>query len=253
MLHRTDRNGVALIRLEHGKAQALDLELAAAITECLEQLDRDETVRALVITGTGSIFSAGVDLYRLLAEGPSYVRAFVPALVGAFQRLFGFSRPVIAAINGHAIAGGCVLAAACDYRVMARGDGSIGVPELRVGVPFPLVAIEILRFATSAAHLQELLYRGKTYGVDEAYGRGLVDEVVTPESLLERASEVAELLASEPAARFRITKRQLRGPTLDAIRRHAPETEADVIAEWERPATLEAIRRYLDDVRRRRG
>lgn len=253
MLQLTDRNGVTILRLEHGKAHALDLELARAITERLGKLDRDPGPRALVLTGTGSIFSAGVDLYRLLDGGPAYVRAFVPALTDTFLQLFAFSRPVIAAINGHAIAGGCVLAAACDYRLMTRGDARIGVPELRVGVPFPLVAVEILRFATSPAHLQELLYQGKTYPVDEASARGLVDEVVAPDRLIERACEVADQLAAEPAARFRITKRQLRAPALESIRRHAHETDADVAAEWQRPESQAAIRAYLEGLRQRRG
>lgn len=253
MLHVTSQHGVTVLRLAHGKAHALDLELAQAITARLKELDGDPAVHAVVLTGTGNIFSAGVDLVRLLAEGPSYVRAFVPALTEAFLQLFAFSRPAVAAINGHAIAGGCILAAACDYRLMAHGEGTIGVPELRVGVPFPLVGVEILRFATSTAHLQELLYQGTTYHVDEAAARGLVDEVVDPGALLERAHEVAALLAAEPVARFRITKHQLRAPTLEAIRRHAHETDAEVAAEWGRPETLAAIRRHLDGVRQRRG
>jgi enoyl-CoA hydratase len=251
MLDVTSQNGITVLRLDHGKAHALDLELVRALTERLDMLDADPDVRAVVLTGTGHIFSAGVDLVRLLAEGPAYVEAFVPALAQVFLRLFAFTGPVVAAINGHAIAGGCVLAVACDYRVMARGTATIGVPELRVGVPFPLVGIEILRFATSTAHLQELLYQGKTYGVDEASTRGLVDEVVEPDRMLARAHEVATLFAAEPSGRFRITKQQLRAPTLEAIRRHAAETDDAVAAEWQRPETMAAMRRYLDGLRRR--
>ncbi len=251
MLHREDRGEITILRLDHGKAHALDLELARALGETITDLEQD-AVRALVLTGTGEIFSAGVDLHRMLDGGAPYARAFVPALIDAFARLFAFPRPAIAAVNGHAIAGGCVLAAACDYRLMADGDGTIGVPELRVGVPFPLIAIEILRFATSTAHLQELVYRGTTYAVSDAYERGLVDEIVPRQSLLERALEVADRLASEPAARFQITKRQLRGPTIASIGRHAEETDAAVVAAWEHPATIAAIRAYVDTLRSRR-
>jgi enoyl-CoA hydratase len=136
---------------------------------------------------------------------------------------------------------------------MARGPGTIGVPELRVGVPFPLVAIEILRFATSTAHLQELVYRGSTYPVEEAHERGLIDEVVAGEDLLERARAVAQGLAREPAARFRLTKRQLRAPTLATVERDARETDYEVLAVWTRPETVAAIRTYLDDLKRDRG
>jgi enoyl-CoA hydratase len=244
MLDLSDHDGIATIRLDHGKAHALDLELIAALSGALADLER-RPARAVILTGTGSIFSAGVDLPRLVAGGADYVERFLPAMVECFDRLFRFGRPVVAAVNGHAIAGGCVLAAACDYRLMARGDGTIGVPELRVGVPFPLIAVEILRFATSAAHLQELVYRGATYRADQACQRGLVDEIVDPDALTTRAQAVAEGLAAEPVARFRLTKRQLRAPTLAAIERHAAETDTAVLAEWTRPETIESIARYL--------
>lgn len=253
MLHRDSRGNVAILRLDHGKAQALDLELTVALAAALDTTQADDDTHAIVLTGTGSIFCAGVDLFRVLDGGAQYVDAFVPALVGAFRKLFAFPKPVVAAINGHAIAGGCVLAAACDYRLMASGDGTIGVPELRVGVPFPVVAIEILRFATSTAHLQELVYRGKTYPSAEAYERGLVDEIVDGERLLDEACHVAARLSSEPIARFRITKQQLRRPALARMEQLAPETDASVLTEWKDPATLGAIRAYVEEAIRKRG
>jgi len=249
MIHREDHSGTTVLRLEHGKAQAIDVELAAAFRDSLDELKRDSQVRAVVLTGTGSIFSAGVDIVRLLKDGPDYVDEYVPVLVEMIVEQFRFPKPLVAAINGHAIAGGCVLAAGCDYRMMARGSGTIGVPELKVGLPFPLVAIEVLRFATSEAHLQELVYRGKTYPVAEAYERGLVDEVVEPDELLNHAIEVASQLGAEPSARFRITKRQLRQPTIVRMERFAQETDDEVVAAWKDPASLESIEQYLAGVR----
>jgi enoyl-CoA hydratase len=216
-----------------------------ALGEAAARIAEDPAVRAAVLVGAGHIFCAGVDLHRLLDGGPAYARAFVPRLSEALYRLFACEKPVVAAVNGHAIAGGCVLAAACDYRLMAEGDARIGVPELRVGVPFPLVAIEILRFATSPAHLQELVYRGTTYTTAEACERGLVDEVVGLTSLADRATDVADRLGADPAARFRLTKRQLRAPTLAAIAAHARDTDDEVLAVWQRPETVAAIRAYL--------
>ena len=236
--------------MDHGKAHALDLELSRALAQTTREIESNADVRAVVLTGTGSIFCAGVDMFRVLDGGSEYVDSFVTSMAETLKSLFQLSLPVVAAINGHAIAGGCVLAAACDYRIMARGTGTIGVPELTVGMPFPLVAIEILRFATSEAHLQELVYRGRTYPVEEAYERGLVDELSEPESLQERALEVAQQVGSEPSARFRITKRQLRGPALELMER-AHETDAEVRAAWKDPPTLDAIRRYVAGMKQR--
>jgi enoyl-CoA hydratase len=251
MLRQDMRDGVMLLRLDHGKAHALDSELCRALADALTDIEADSGVRAVVLTGTGSIFCAGVDMFRVLDGGPEYVDQFVPALDRTMTSLFRFPRPVVAAINGYAIAGGCVLAAACDYRIMARGNGTIGVPELTVGMPFPLVAIEILRFATSESHLQELVYQGRTYAVDDAYERGLVDELIAPAILERRALEVAHQLGSEPAARFLITKRQLRGPAV-ALMERSHETDAAVKAAWKDPATLAAIRRYVATLKRDR-
>ena len=232
------------MRLEHGRAHALDLDLCRALKEALSLVGRAEDVDSVILTGSGSVFCAGVDLFRYLEGGDSYVEEFFPLLVETFAILFALPRPVIAAVNGHAIAGGCILASACDYRIMAQGTGTIGVSALKVGLPFPLVAIEILRFATSETHLQDLVYRGKSHGAEEAHQYGLVDEIAAPEALVDRALEVAAELSAEPSARFRITKRQLRAPTLERVELHSAETDAQVIAEWKDPETMRAIRRY---------
>src|SRR6185436_16842406 len=138
--------------------------------------------RAAVMVGQGSIFSAGVDLVRILEGRHDYVAVFMPALAKAFEAAFSCPKPVVAAINGHAIAGGCVLACAADRRLMALGEGRIGVPELVVGVPFPTIAVEIMRQATPA-HVDALIMTGANLTPDEAQVRGVVHAVVEPERL----------------------------------------------------------------------
>src|SRR6516225_665514 len=96
---------VGVLRMEHGKANALDTEFCEVFVRLLEEL-RGSPLRALIITGSSRIFSAGVDLLRVLEGGPVYVRRFLPSLCNAFETLFCFPKPVLAAINGHAIAGG---------------------------------------------------------------------------------------------------------------------------------------------------
>ena len=135
--------GVMHITLRHRKASALDLELCEALREEFELAAEREDVRALILTGTGSIFSAGVDLPRLIDSGGDYVLRFVEALDAMLRALFLFPKPAVAALNGHAIAGGAIMAFASDYRLMS--GGRIGVPEALVGVPFPPLALEIAR------------------------------------------------------------------------------------------------------------
>lgn len=246
LIAREDHDAVTVLRLQHGKANAFDVELSGALHDHLTAIADGPDYRAIVLTGTGTIFSAGVDLFRIVGDDPSYVDEFLPSLTRTFTTLFSLPVPVIAAINGHAIAGGCVLAGACDYRIMAAGDGTIGVPELRVQVPFPTIALEILRFATVNAHLQELVYLGRTYRVDKAYDRGLIDEVAPGETLLDRAIEVASRLREIPQKTFALTKNQVRQPTCERLERVAAQQDTEVLQLWRSPETHVAIRQYLD-------
>ena len=243
MIHRHDLDRIAVLRIEHGKANTLDLELCSAIVEAFD--DADEA-RAVVLTGTGKMFSAGVDLFRVLEGGRSYVDAFVPAMCRAFERIFVHPAPVVAAANGHAIAGGCLLVAAADQRLMVEGTARIGIPELQVGVPFPPVALEIMRFATPPQHFQSIVCRAETYEPAAAFGLGLLDEVVEPGALLDHALAKAERLASVHRESFAITKREIRRPAMDRVRALERTVAREVHERWLEPGTLERIRAYLD-------
>lgn len=211
------RDAIAVLRMTYGKASALDDVFCDHLIDRFDELREDDAIRAVVLTGTGSIFSGGVDLRRLNEADSGYIRAFVPRLSAVVRALFAFPRPLIAAVNGHAIAGGCVLACAADYRIMARGKGRIGVPELRVGVPFPTAALEAVRFACAAQHVQRLVLDGDTYDADQALPLGLVDEVCEPDQLDDAALAVASRFAERPPEAFALTKRQVRGPTIERI------------------------------------
>lgn len=250
MLDTELHGGTAVLRLAHGKASAMDLELLAALQAEFERFGASGDVRAIVVTGTGSIFSAGVDLKRLLAGGRGYVERFLPALDACFLAAFACEKPVVAAINGHAIAGGCILAACCDLRVMAAGGGRIGVPELRVGVPFPTAIVEILRFALPPQHASELLLRGRLCDPQEALARGLVDEVVEPAALHERALALARELAEAPAGAFAATKHALRAPIRDRAERLSQQTGTATIEQWASAEVQAAIKRYVEQTLR---
>ena len=242
MIERDEREGITILRMKDGKANVMALELCERMTALMEEL-RAAMTPAVVITGAGRIFSAGVDLLRLLDEGVPYIRRFLPALSTMFTSVFSFPKPVVAAINGHAIAGGCVLACAADRRLMARDGGRIGVTELLVGVPFPASALEIMRCALPPQHLEDVLWSGATYAPAEATVRGLVHEVADSDTLLARALGCAKALAALPPAAFALTKRQTRGPAFEQIAADANRAEVEQI--WTAPDTLARIEDYV--------
>ncbi len=223
MLTVEEDGDVAVVRMEHGRVNALDLELLEALTSAVTGTDR-----ALVLTGTGSAFSAGVDLRRILDGGPRYTEDFLTALSRMFRAVFDHPRPTVAAINGHAIAGGCVLALACDARLMS--GGRIGLSELAVGVPFPVAALEIVRHALGPGADRAVL-RAEVVDRDAARVLHLVDEVTWPDELGTDAVAVARELAARPADVYAAAKERLHRPAVAAMEAAAGDDDA-VLAGW---------------------
>jgi enoyl-CoA hydratase len=240
VIELAEQDGVAVLRLAHGKVNAMSMEFCEALTARFAEIS---SARAVVMTATGRTFSAGVDLVRLLEGGAPYVRKFLPVLSNMFVTVFSHPAPVVAAINGHAIAGGCVLACAADKRLMARDSGHIGVTELLVGVPFPPAAMEIMRCAAAPQFLADAILSGATFTPAEAVARGFIHDVVEPQALLERAVAAAKALAALPPKAFALTKRQIRAPALE--RMQSPELDAAIAQIWTAPETLARVRDYV--------
>ena len=236
--------GVAVLTMAHGKANALDIEFCTALADRFDAL-RTAPAKAIILTAEGKIFSAGVDLKRLSEEGPAYVRRFLPTLHRLYEAVFFHPKPVVAAINGHAVAGGCVLAACADRRIMAQGNARVGVTELLVGVPFPALAFEVVRSVVPPRFLSEVTYSGATYDTDMALDRGWIDEVVESEDLMEDALAVADELAELSPAAFALTKQQLRAPVRERLDAGGAATEAAATDIWCADDTLKRVRDYV--------
>jgi len=244
MIDVTTNAGIAVMTLAHGKANALDIEFCEALAAQFIAL-RTSDAKAVVITGQGKMFSAGVDLIRLSEGGADYIRKFLPALHKLYDAAFYHPKPVVAAINGHAIAGGAVLACCADRRIMAREGGRIGVTELQVGVPFPSLAFEVVRFAVPSRYLPEFTLGAATYASDAASQKGWVDEVVEPGALMSRALEVAQSYAALSPPAFAQTKKQIRHAVTERLERNGEATDKAVTEIWTGPATLKFIRDYV--------
>lgn len=236
---------IEFLRMQYGAANAMDLKFSIEFTKTVRELAKSSS-RAIVLTAPGKIFCAGVDLPQILAGGKEYVRQFLPALDEMFETLFFCHKPVVAAVNGHAIAGGCVLACAADRRLMVDGNALIGVPELRVGVPFPTVAMEIMRSRTNPDFYAEVTLGGATWTAGDARQRGLVDEVVDSEQLLSAALATAESLALIRPEVYSFSKHQIRQSVREAIDHRTPLQQAELYELWESAATHAEISAFVE-------
>jgi enoyl-CoA hydratase len=246
-IHLDQVGQIAVLRIDRPPANAIDLELADEFATALEGVENNDSIAALVVTGAGSCFSAGLDLKAV----PTYDRAQQQAMVMQVNRLFGglyrLPLPTIAAMNGHAIAGGVILLLACDYRIGAEGDYKIGLAEARVGVPFPVAAMALVQSELSNSVGRKMVLTARNWNPQKALSMGVVDELQPPEQLLPRSIEMAQEMATLPRTVYGRIKRDLKRTALeridDAIRnRNEPMLESWLNAET-RAASAEALKR----------
>jgi enoyl-CoA hydratase/carnithine racemase len=239
---------VQVLTLSSGRVNAQDVELLKELTDALGELQRSGA-GALVVTGAGRAFSAGVDLNRVVQGGAGYTDRLIPALSEAFEAMFCYPGPTVAAINGAAIAGGCVLACACDRRLISP-EAQIGASEVRVGVPFPVAALEVMRYACGD-RAEDVLLGGHLYRGDEAIANGLAHRVVA-EDLVGAAVAEASDLGGIPVDAYRHTKAQLRAATV-ARMRDAGDTDRAVRQLWGADGTQQRLAAYVEGLRRRQS
>jgi enoyl-CoA hydratase len=234
-----ERGEVAVVRIDRPPANALDPELLYEGYQAVEQL-AGAAPGAVVLTGRDGFFSAGVDLKLVPTLDEDGQRTMVAGINRLFSAWYGFPRPVVCAVNGHAIAGGLILALCGDYRVGAT-EGKLGLTEARAGVPYPVAAMAVVRAELSPPAARRLMLLADLVDPPAALELGALDEVAPAERVLPRALEVAGELATLPAQAYELVKRQLRGPTIDAIR----SDEDPLLGSWTSPETGEAARSVL--------
>lgn len=246
MVRVDDVEGVAVLRFDRPPANAIDLEVVAAFQREIDQVVSGGRASALVLTGRPGWFSAGLDLKVVPTYAAEQQRAMVAGINRTVRLLYGAPLPVVAALTGHAVAGGLVFALACDYRVGTAGRFAIGLTESRVGIPYPAAAITVVRAELAPPAARRLVLVGRNMGPDEAHALGVLDEVVPEGETLERALAVARDLASGPRAAYAAIKRQLREEALARIARAAESGDDPALAAWlsaETPAAASNVLR----------
>jgi methylglutaconyl-CoA hydratase len=184
--------------------------MVSGLLEALEQAEKDGDVRAVVLTGAGQAFSAGVDLEFLKGVtqmGAEANLAHSRELMRLFHRLYTFPKPTVAAVNGPAVAGGAGLATACDVVVMSEG-ARIGYTEVKIGFVAALVGAILIR-SVGDKHARELLLTGRLVDAQEAFRMGLVNKVVPADGVLEEALAFAREIAANAPASLALTKELL--------------------------------------------
>ena len=235
----------AVVTLARPQANAMNMEMLDELTGVFMSLASEDHVRAVVLTGSGWAFSAGLDLKTVPGLDQAGQEALLLVLNRCFYAVYSAPFPVVCAINGHAIAGGMVLALCGDWRIAADTALQVGLSEVRVGIPYPIAAIEVVRAELQANLARRMVLFGDNLSCSQAVEVGLFDEVVSVENLMKSALAKAAKAGVLPRAGFNKIKYQLRRDAMARIEA-AIAGEEPLYGNWLNFETREAANEFLD-------
>lgn len=208
---------VATLVADHPNGNAIDRRFIASLRRALRKA-RALDARAAVIVGIGEVFSSGLPAARGGETDPRRVARLMNGFSSLLAEMLDAPMPLVGAVNGHAIGGGCLLALACDHLVMARGEGRIGLNDVTWGLCLPSRALALVVDRVPRAAWSDLVLRGRLIDAEEAHDVGLVHQAVEPFLLLQSATAVARELAARPPAQLAVARQALNGPLVARLR-----------------------------------
>jgi enoyl-CoA hydratase/carnithine racemase len=239
--------GIATLMLSRRKVNALNDTVVNEMRHLLKTFESDPEVRSVILTADGKFFSFGFDIPEFLSFTKEKFTEFLVNFTDLYTYIFRYPKPVVAALNGHTIAGGCMLALACDHRVMVSGKAKISLNEIGFGSSVFAGSVEMLRFWIGSANATEVLFSGAMFTAEEAKNIGLVHEVIAVDELMKVARKTATDLASKNQPAFASIKSLLRRSVIEEMMRRERKSITEFVDIWYSESTwanLQNIRIY---------
>jgi len=249
---RRERQGsLSVLRLDKARGNAIDESLVQELRDACRELDADDGVRGVLLASAHpKLFCPGLDLVSLVEFDRPRLQRFMTAFGEMACALYGLRKPVVAAVSGHAVAGGCILAMAADWRVLRRG-ATIGLNEVKVGVPLPLSISELLRATVAPASLARVALLGRNFADEEALAAGLADELADESRFEPACFARLQEFAEKDAYSLAVTKTYLRADALRRMRAEDPAAVAQWLDGWFSPGTQTRIRSIVGSLTRK--
>jgi 3,2-trans-enoyl-CoA isomerase len=239
----TTSGTIATLTLSRGKVNALNPPFVSAIQRDLDSLASDEAVRAAILTGRGSFFSFGFDIPEFLQYSKDEFKQYLESFTALYTSIFVHPKPIIAALNGHTIAGGAMLATACDYRIMTTGNAKISLNEISLGSTLFAGSVEMLEHLLGTRRSATVALSGAMYSAEEALELGWIEETCKPEQLKLLAKKRATAYAEKDAVAFQHIKMLLRGPVAERMRKREADSIQDFVNIWYSEATRRNLKK----------
>lgn len=240
---------VAHVRLNRGRSNAMHAPMIEELNTLLQTLDVDPSVRGILLQGKDGFFSAGLDLIELYEYNESEIRTLWMGFIGLARTFVAVGKPVLAAINGHSPAGGCVLALCADYRVMAQGEFVIGLNELPVGIVVPQSVFHLYAFWVGQAQAYRNLLEGRLMNPEEALSMGLVDELAPKDQLISTAERQLRKYMQLDTDTWSQSKMNLRKSLIQAFDADQQEDIEAILKQWWAPETRTLLKSIIDNLK----
>lgn len=227
-------NGCALVRMNTSKVNVQNAQFFGDLHAAFDRLERDFKELPVVLTGQGNAFSAGIDFqasFDIFGSGDhDRIKEWYRAYRETNLRIFAYPRPTVAAVNGHAIAGGLITALVCDFRVAARTPARFGLNEVPIGIPMPAAYVEIIQYTLGERVAALTTLRGKLYDLEQAQALGFFHEVVEPDQLIATAIDYARCITPDCNVAYAMSKKALQDGVMRQIHERTVALDAQLPA-----------------------
>ncbi len=223
---------IATVTLNRGKVNALNEVMVEEIHDCFVNLENDKKIKAVILTGHGQFFTFGFDIPEFLSYSKDDFTRYITKFTKLYTYIFLFPKPVIAALNGHTMAGGCMIATACDYRIMVSEKAKIALNEISFDSSVLAGSVEMLKYCAGQKNAESILYSGALYPADEALRLGLVNQVSSGDNFTDEVREIALDFAKKDGTAFSSIKRLLRKSIADEMIKREKDSIKEFVDIW---------------------
>lgn len=234
---------IAIVSLSRPKVNAINEQVTDELHRAFNDLADVTDVRAIILTAKGNFFSFGFDVPEFLSYPKDSFTRFVISFVDLINYIFVYPKPVVAALNGHTIAGGTLIALACDYRLMVSGKAKIALNEITFGSTIFINGIELLKFWVGEKNTESILFSGKMYEPPDALELGLIHEVISNEVLMDESLKRAKDLSIKDLIAYKSMKLELREGLIDRIKHREKESINGFVDIWYSEGTRRKLER----------
>ncbi len=248
-----EKEGVVVVRMASNKLNIMNDAFFTDLNNAFDLIESQHGNKPVVLTSVGNVFSAGIDLNHCIPIFESGDKKAIQSWYDTFRnsilRVFELEVPVIGAINGHAIAGGLILALCCDMRFAVNTDAKFGLNEITVGFPMPSAFAEIVKYSVGSRRAEEMIFRGVLYGPEEALKLGVFHDVTTSGRLMDIATSHASEFKDDNIYAYSIAKKAMRGDVFRKIQEISGSSDKDIAVSLASEKTVGRLRQVLESLK----